>query len=119
MPRCTYCQPQLAAIGLTEEEARKRHPVKVGKFPFAANGKALALGEPEGFVKVIAEERTGEILGVHMVGAGVTELVSEISLARLLEASTDEIKRAIHPHPTLSEALMEAAAAAAGEAIHQ
>ncbi len=118
VPRCTYCQPQLAAIGLTESEAKKSYSIRIGKFPFSANGKALASGEGEGLIKMIAEAKTGEILGVHMVGSGVTELISEVSLARLLEASTEEIRRAIHPHPTLSEALMEAAAAATGEAIH-
>lgn len=118
IPRCTYCQPQLAAIGLTEEQARKAHSVKVGKFPLSANGKALAMGEREGFIKVITEAQSGQVLGAHMVGAGVAELISEVSLARLLDASGAEVRRAIHPHPTLSEALMEAAAAASDEAIH-
>ncbi len=118
IPRCTYCQPQLAAIGLTEAEARKNHEVRVGKFPFTANGKALAAGEGEGFVKVVADARYGEILGVHMVGSEVTELIAEVSVAKLLEATPEELHRAIHPHPTMSEALMEAAAAAMGKAIH-
>ena len=118
IPRCVYCQPQLAAIGMTEEQARRDHAVRVGKFPFSANGKALGSQAGEGFVKVITEEKTHKILGVHMVGREVTELISEVSLACRMGASARDLSRAIHPHPTLSEALMEAAAAAADEAIH-
>lgn len=119
MPRCTYCQPQVASLGLTEAQARARgHAVRVGKFPFQANGKALGLGEREGFVKIVADERYGEILGVHMVGPEVTELLPELSLARMMELTPAEIARNVHAHPTLSEVIMEAAHAALGHAIH-
>jgi dihydrolipoyl dehydrogenase len=119
VPRCVYCQPQVASVGLTEAQAKARgHEIKVGKFPFKASGKALALGETEGFIKIIAEAKYGEILGVHMVGAEVTELIGEVALAKVLEATPMEIRRTIHPHPTLSEAVMEAAAMVYGEAIH-
>jgi len=119
VPRCVYCQPQVASVGLTEEQARaKGHEIKVGKFSFKANGKALALAETEGFIKIIADAKYGEILGVHMVGAEVTELIGEVTLAKVLEATPMEIRRTIHPHPTLSEAVMEAAAMVYGEAIH-
>ncbi len=118
IPRCTYCQPQLAAIGLSEEEARGKYDITVGKFPFSANGKALAIGEKEGFIKIIAEAQSGKILGAHMVGHGVTELISEISLAQRFGIPVGQIAQVIHPHPTLTEALMEAAAAAAGQGIH-
>ncbi len=119
MPRCTYCQPQVASLGLTEAQARARgYTVRVGKFPFQANGKALGLGEREGFVKIIADERYGEILGVHMVGPEVTELLPELSLARMMELTPAEIARNVHAHPTLSEVIMEAAHAALGHAIH-
>ncbi|MDW8267699.1 MAG: dihydrolipoyl dehydrogenase [Anaerolineae bacterium] len=119
MPRCTYCQPQVASLGLTEAQARARgYQIRVGKFPFQANGKALGLGEREGFVKIIADERYGEILGVHMVGPEVTELLPELSLARMMELTPAEIARNVHAHPTLSEVIMEAAHAALGHAIH-
>jgi dihydrolipoamide dehydrogenase len=119
IPRCVYCQPQVASVGFTEEQAKaKGHEIKVGKFPFKASGKALALGETEGFIKIIADAKYGEILGVHMIGAEVTELIGEVTLAKVLEATPMEIKRTIHPHPTLSEAVMEAAAMVYGEAIH-
>ncbi len=119
VPRCVFCQPQVASVGLTEAQAQaKGHEIKVGKFPFKASGKALALGETEGFIKIIAEAKYGEILGVHMIGAEVTELIGEVTLAKVLEATPMEIRRTIHPHPTLSEAVMEAGAMVYGEAIH-
>jgi dihydrolipoamide dehydrogenase len=118
-PGCTYCQPQIASIGLTEKAAKEKGVAyKVGKFPFIAAGKAVAAADSEGFVKVLADPQTGEILGAHIIGAEATELISEYSLAMTLEATLDEIHATIHPHPTLGEAVMEAAAAASGEAIH-
>jgi dihydrolipoamide dehydrogenase len=118
-PGCTYCQPQIASIGLTERAAKEKGVAyKVGKFPFLAAGKAVAAADSEGFVKVLADPETGEILGAHIIGAEATELISEYSLAMTLEATVDEIHATIHPHPTLGEAVMEAAAAASGEAIH-
>lgn len=119
MPRATYCRPQVASMGMTEAQAREGgREIKVGKFPFSANGKALGLGEREGFVKIIADARYGEILGAHLVGPDVTELLPELELARTWELTTDEIAHSVHAHPTLSEALMEAAHAVNGEAIH-
>jgi len=119
MPRCTYCQPQVASMGLTEQQAREQgYEVKIGKFPFQANGKALGLGDYAGFVKVVADARYGEILGVHMVGPEVTELLPEWVLARNQELTPHEIARAVHAHPTLAEAMMEAAHAVTGQAIH-
>jgi dihydrolipoamide dehydrogenase len=119
MPRATYCQPEVGAIGLTEAQARDQYEhVDVGRFPFRANGRALALGEPEGLVKVVVEHDSGEFLGIHMVGAGVTELLGEASLARSLSATPEDFARTVHAHPTLSEAVKEAALAARGEAIH-
>jgi dihydrolipoamide dehydrogenase len=119
VPRCTYCQPQVASLGITEAEAVEQgHEVKAGKFPFRPNGKALALGEREGFVKIVAEATTGEILGAHLVGPEVTELLPELVSARTWELTPEEIARTIHAHPTLSEALMEAAHGVFGEPIH-
>ena len=119
IPACTYCMPEIASVGYTEEAARTAgYEVKVGKFPFTASGKAKASGVPLGFVKVIYEARYGEWLGTHMVGAGVTEMIAEAVVGRKLETTHEEIIKAIHPHPTLSEAVMEASAAAYGEAIH-
>jgi dihydrolipoamide dehydrogenase len=118
-PGCTYCQPQIASIGLTEKAAKEKGiAYKVGRFPFIAAGKAVAAADSEGFVKVLADPQTGEILGAHIIGAEATELISEYSLAMTLEATIDEVHATIHPHPTLGEAVMEAAAAASGEAIH-
>ena len=118
-PGCTYCQPQVASIGLTEEMAKEKGlPYKVGKFPFAASGKAVAVNHPEGFVKVIVDEKYGEILGAHIIGSDATELITEYGLAMKLEATVDEIHQTIHAHPTMSEALAEAAASVSGEAIH-
>jgi dihydrolipoamide dehydrogenase len=119
MPRCTYSQPQVASLGLTEKQAREQgYKVKVGKFPFMANGKALGLADYGGFVKIVADAKYGEILGVHMVGPEVTELLPEWVLARNQELTPHEIARSVHAHPTLSEVLMEAAEAVTGQAIH-
>jgi dihydrolipoamide dehydrogenase len=116
-PGCTYCQPQVASIGITEEKAKEDGiDYKVGKFPFAASGKAVAVNHSEGFVKVIVGEKYGEILGAHIIGSDATELITEYGLAMNLEATVDEIHGTIHAHPTMSEALAEAAAAAHGEA---
>ncbi|MFQ6013812.1 MAG: dihydrolipoyl dehydrogenase [Anaerolineae bacterium] len=119
MPRCTYCQPQVASLGLTEAQAKERgYEVKIGRFPFRANGKALALADYEGMVKIVADAEYGEILGAHLIGPEVTDMIAEVGLAKTLEATPLEIGRTVHAHPTLSEALMEAALAAEGEAIH-
>jgi len=119
MPRATYCQPQVASFGITEAQARERgYEVKVGRFPFQPNGKALGLGENVGWVKIITDAKYGEILGAHMIGPEVTELLPELTLAQMMELTSAEIARNVHAHPTLSEALMEAAHAAAGHAIH-
>ncbi len=119
MPRATYCQPQVASFGITEAQAKERgYEVKVGRFPFQPNGKALGLGENVGFIKIITDAKYGEILGAHMIGPEVTELLPELTLAQMMELTTAEIARNVHAHPTLSEALMEAAHAASGHAIH-
>ena len=119
MPRAIYCRPQIGSFGLTEAQATERgYRVKSGRFPFAASGKALALGESEGFVKVVIDEEIGDILGAHMIGAEVTEFLGELGMARLLESTSKELSWLVHPHPTLSEAIKEAALAADGEAIH-
>ncbi len=119
MPRATYCQPQIASFGLTEVQAKERgHAVKVGKFPFQANGKALGLGDYAGWVKIVMDEKYGEILGAHMIGPEVTELLPELTLAHMMELTPHEIARNIHAHPTLSETLMEAAHGASGTPIH-
>jgi dihydrolipoamide dehydrogenase len=119
MPKATYCQPQVASFGLTEAEARQRgHSVRTGKFPFSASGKAMALGETEGMVKIVVDAEIGDVLGAHMIGAEVTELLGELSLAKLLESTTKELGWLVHPHPTISEMVKEAALAAEGVAIH-
>ncbi len=119
MPRATYCQPQIASFGLTEAQAKERgYSVKVGRFPFQANGKALGLGDYAGWVKIIVDEKYGEILGAHMIGPEVTELLPELTLAHMMELTPAEIARNVHAHPTLSEVLMEAAHGAEGAAIH-
>ncbi len=119
MPRATYCQPQVASFGLTEAQAKERGlEIKVGKFPFQANGKALGLGDYTGWVKIIRDTKYGEILGTHMIGPEVTELLPELTIAQMMELTTAEIARNVHAHPTLSETLMEAAHAAEGHAIH-
>jgi dihydrolipoamide dehydrogenase len=119
IPGCTYCQPQVASVGWTEEKARAEgRQLKIGKFPFRVLGKAQASGETEGFVKLIFDAKYEELLGAHIVGSEATELIAELGLAKLLEATRHEVHRAIHAHPTLSEAIMEAAGAAGGDAIH-
>jgi dihydrolipoamide dehydrogenase len=116
---CTYCQPQVASVGLTEAKARERgHEVKVGHFPFIGNGKAIALGEPEGMVKTVFDAKTGELLGAHMVGAEVTELIQGYVVARTLETTEAELMETVFPHPTLSEMMHEAVLDAYGRAIH-
>lgn len=118
-PGCTYCQPQVASIGMTEKKCKEAGvEYRIGKFPFQASGKAVASNHPEGFVKVITDKKHGEILGAHIVGSDATELLAEYALAMNAEITTDEIHHTIHAHPTLSEALMEAASAVKGEAIH-
>jgi dihydrolipoamide dehydrogenase len=119
VPSCTYCRPQIASIGLTEARAREGgREVAVGRFPFTASGKAVALGETEGFVKVVADRATGEILGAHIIGPEATEMIHEFAVGRTLEATLEEIIHTIHAHPTLSEAALEATLAALGQAIH-
>jgi dihydrolipoamide dehydrogenase len=119
IPGCTYCQPQVASVGLTEAKAKEKgYEIKVGKFPFMASGKAFAIGEREGFVKLIFDAKYGEILGAHIIGSEATEMIAEVTLARSLEATGESLIKTIHAHPTLSESIMEAAANAYGEAIH-
>lgn len=119
IPGCTYCEPQVASVGYTEEQAKEEgYDVKVGKFPFSASGKATGLGHEEGFVKVVFDEKYGEWLGCHMIGSHVTELIAEAVVARDLETTGHEIISAVHPHPTMSEAVMEAVAEAYGEGVH-
>ncbi len=119
MPRATYCQPQIASFGLTEAQAKERgYNIKIGRFPFQANGKALGLGDYAGWAKIVMDEKYGEILGAHMIGPEVTELLPELTLAHLMELTPHEIARNVHAHPTLSEVLMEAAHGAEGTPIH-
>ena len=119
IPGCTYCSPEVASVGYTEEEAKdKGYSIKVGKFPFSASGKAQASGKPEGFIKVIFDEKYGEWLGCHMIGDGVTDMIAEAVLGRKLESTGKEILKTVHPHPTMSEALMESVADAYDEVIH-
>lgn len=119
IPGCTYCAPEIASVGLTEKAAKDAgYEIKVGKFPFSASGKAKAAGHSDGFVKVIFDAKYGEWLGCHMIGANVTEMIAEAVAARKLETTGHEIVKTVHPHPTMSEAVMEAAAAAYGEVIH-
>jgi len=119
IPGCTYCSPEIASVGYTEQAAKDAgYELKVGKFPFSASGKASAAGAKEGFVKVIFDAKYGEFLGAHMIGANVTEMIAEVVAARKLETTGHEIIKTIHPHPTMSEAVMEAAAAAYDEVIH-
>lgn len=119
IPGCTYCQPQVASIGLTEQKAKEKgYEIKVGKFPFMASGKAFAIGERDGFVKLIFDAKYGELLGAHIIGSEATEMIAELGLAKSLEATPETIIKTIHAHPTLSESIMEAAANALGESIH-
>lgn len=119
IPGCTYATPEIASVGLTEKQAKEKgYELKIGKFPFTASGKAKAAGTPDGFVKVIFDAKYGEWLGCHMIGAGVTDMIAEAVVARKLETTGHEIIKSVHPHPTMSEAIMEAAADAYGEVIH-
>ncbi|WP_283635356.1 dihydrolipoyl dehydrogenase [Aquaticitalea lipolytica] len=119
IPGCTYCYPEIASVGLTEKQAKEKgYDIKVGKFPFSASGKASASGAKDGFVKVIFDAKYGEWLGCHMIGAGVTDMIAEAVLGRKLETTGHEVLKAVHPHPTMSEAVMEAVADAYGEVIH-
>lgn len=119
IPGCTYATPEIASVGLTEKQAKEKgYELKIGKFPFSASGKAKAAGTPDGFVKVIFDAKYGEWLGCHMIGAGVTDMIAEAVVARKLETTGHEIIKSVHPHPTMSEAIMEAAAAAYDEVIH-
>jgi dihydrolipoamide dehydrogenase len=119
IPGCTYCSPEIASVGYTEKAAKAAgYELKIGKFPFSASGKASASGAKDGFVKLIFDAKYGELLGAHMIGANVTEMIAEIVVARKLETTGHEMIKAVHPHPTMSEAIMEAAADAYGEVIH-
>ncbi len=119
IPGCTYCSPEISSVGMTEQQAKDAgYELKVGKFPFSASGKASASGHKDGFVKLVFDAKYGELLGAHMIGANVTEMIAEIVVARKLETTGHEIIKAVHPHPTMSEAIMEAAAEAYGEVIH-
>lgn len=119
IPGCTYCSPEVASVGMTEKAAKEAgHDIKVGKFPFSASGKASAAGAKDGFVKLIFDAKYGELLGGHMIGANVTEMIAEIVALRKLETTGEALIKTVHPHPTMSEAVMEAAAAAYDEVIH-
>jgi dihydrolipoamide dehydrogenase len=119
IPGCTYTEPGVASLGLTEKAAREAgHDVRVGKFPFQFSGRALAAGETDGFVKLVFDKKYGELLGAHLIGAMATEMISELVMAKKLEATEEEILHAMHPHPTFSESIMEAAGQGIGESIH-
>jgi dihydrolipoamide dehydrogenase len=119
IPGCTYCQPQIASVGLTEAKAKEEgREVKVGRFRFLANGKAIALGEPDGMVKTVFDAKTGELLGAHMVGAEVTELIQGFVIAMGLETTEEELMHTVFPHPTLSEMMHESVLDAYGKVIH-
>jgi dihydrolipoamide dehydrogenase len=119
VPGCTYCTPQVASIGLTEKAAKAAgREVKIGRFPFIGNGKAIAMGEPEGMVKTVFDAKTGELLGAHMIGAEVTELIQGYAIAKTLESTEQELIETIFPHPTISETMHEAVLAAYGRALH-
>jgi len=120
IPGCTYCQPQVGSIGLTEQQAREQgYDVKVGRFDFRANGRAMAAGETIGFVKIIFDGKYGELLGCHIVATEATEMIAELGIAKTLETTWRELAMTVHAHPTLSEAVMEAALDAYGESVHQ
>jgi dihydrolipoamide dehydrogenase len=119
IPGCTYCSPQVASVGLTEAKARERgHEVRVGHFPFLGNGKAIALGEVEGFVKTVFDAKTGELLGAHMIGAEVTELIQGYTIGKTAELVETDFIQTVFPHPTLSEMMHESVLAAFGRVIH-
>jgi dihydrolipoamide dehydrogenase len=119
IPGCTYCRPQIASVGLTESRAKSEgHEVRVGRFPFIGNGKAIAMGEPEGMVKVVFDATTGELLGAHMIGAEVTEMIQGYAIARTLETTEEDLMHTVFPHPTVSETMHEAVLDAYGRVIH-
>ena len=119
IPGCTYCRPQIASVGLTEAKAKEGgREVKAGTFPFIGNGKAIALGEPEGFIKTVFDAKTGELLGAHMIGAEVTELIQGFTVGKVLETTEAELMQTIFPHPTISESMHESVLAAYGRALH-
>ena len=119
IPGCTYCRPQVASVGITEAAAKKAgHEVKVGRFPFLGNGKAIALGDSEGMIKTVFDAKTGELLGAHMIGAEVTELIQGYIVGKTLETTEAELMEAIFPHPTLSEMMHESVLDAYGRAVH-
>ena len=119
IPGCTYCRPQVASVGLTEARAKEAgHEVRVGRFPFIGNGKAIAMGEPEGLVKTVFDAKTGELLGAHMIGAEVTEMIQGYAIARTLETTETDLMHTVFPHPTVSETMHEAVLDAYGRAIH-
>jgi dihydrolipoamide dehydrogenase len=119
IPGCTYCQPQIASVGITEAKAKEQGlEIKVGRFPFLGNGKAIALGEPDGLVKTIFDKKTGQLLGAHMVGAEVTELIQGFVVAMNLETTEEELMHTVFPHPTLSEMMHESVLDAYGKVIH-
>jgi dihydrolipoamide dehydrogenase len=119
IPDCTYCRPQIASVGMTEARAKEAgHEVKVGRFSFIGNGKAIAMGEPEGMIKTIFDAKADELPGAHMIGAEVTEMIQGYTVARTLETTEAELMHTIFPHPTISEAMHEAVLAAYGQAIH-
>jgi dihydrolipoamide dehydrogenase len=119
IPGCTYTVPGIGSLGLTEKQAKEQgHKVRIGKFPFIASGRAQASAETEGFVKLVFEATHGELLGAHIIGAAATEMISELVMAKKLEATEEEIMHAMHPHPTFSEAIMEAAGQGLGESVH-
>jgi dihydrolipoamide dehydrogenase len=119
IPGCTYCHPQVASVGLTEKKARETgHEIKVGRFPFIGNGKAIALGEPDGMVKTVFDARSGQLLGAHMVGAEVTELIQGFVIAMNLETTEEDLIHSVFPHPTLSEMMHESVLDAYGRVIH-
>ncbi len=119
IPGCTYCRPQVASVGITEARAKEQgHEVRVGRFPFIGNGKAIAMGEPDGMVKVVFDAKTGELLGAHMIGAEVTEMIQGYAIARTLETTEEDLMHTVFPHPTVSETMHEAVLDAYGRAIH-
>jgi dihydrolipoamide dehydrogenase len=119
IPGCTYTQPEIASVGYTEAQAREAgYELKIGRFPFSASGKASAAGKKDGFVKVIFDAKYGELLGAHLIGANVTEMIAELVVARKLETTGLQLIKSVHPHPTMSEAIMEACAQAYDEVIH-
>jgi dihydrolipoamide dehydrogenase len=119
IPGCTYCHPQIASVGLTEKAAKEKgHEVKVGRFSFIGNGKAIALGEPEGLIKTVFDAKTGELLGAHMIGAEVTEMIQGYAIAKTMEATEADLMHTVFPHPTLSEMMHESVLDAYGRALH-